>query len=80
MPTQSASAETAYDKLLSAARVLFYNHGINGTGIDAIVKRAGVAKKAYITTLPLKMSWSRFISGFVTRNGLPCTKIVWTLP
>ncbi|ADD79263.1 MULTISPECIES: TetR/AcrR family transcriptional regulator [Pantoea] len=46
MPTQSASAETAYDKLLSAARVLFYNHGINGTGIDAIVKRAGVAKKS----------------------------------
>lgn len=45
MPAQSASAETAYDKLLSAARVLFYHHGINGTGIDAIVKRAGVAKK-----------------------------------
>lgn len=38
--------ETAYEKLLSAARVLFYNHGINGTGIDAIIKRAGVAKKS----------------------------------
>lgn len=38
---------TAYEKLLSAARVLFYNHGLNdGTGIDAIVKRAGVAKKS----------------------------------
>ncbi|EKN6086430.1 TetR/AcrR family transcriptional regulator [Yersinia enterocolitica] len=41
-----ADSETAYEKLLNAARVLFYNHGINGTGIDAIVKRAGVAKKS----------------------------------
>lgn len=42
----SAGPETAYEKLLTAARVLFYNHGISGTGIDAIVKRAGVAKKS----------------------------------
>lgn len=41
-----ADSETAYEKLLNAACVLFYNHGINGTGIDAIVKRAGVAKKS----------------------------------
>lgn len=46
MTSLSAGSETAYEKLLSAARVLFYNHGINGTGIDAIVKRAGVAKKS----------------------------------
>ncbi|WP_380180131.1 TetR/AcrR family transcriptional regulator [Kalamiella sp. sgz302252] len=42
----AAGAKSAYDKLLNAARVLFYSHGINGTGIDAIVKRAGVAKKS----------------------------------
>lgn len=42
----TAGSETAYEKLLNAARVLFYNYGINGTGIDAIVKRAGVAKKS----------------------------------
>lgn len=46
MTSVSAASETAYEKLLSAARVLFYNHGLNGTGIDAIVKRAGVAKKS----------------------------------
>ncbi|WP_428944702.1 TetR/AcrR family transcriptional regulator [Pantoea sp. FN060301] len=46
MPPRSASSETAYEKLLGAARVLFYNHGINGTGIDALVRRAGVAKKS----------------------------------
>jgi AcrR family transcriptional regulator len=39
-------SESAYEKLLNAARVLFYNHGVNGTGIDAIIKRAGVAKKS----------------------------------
>src|SRR5476649_2500163 len=37
---------SAHDRLLNAARVLFYNDGINATGIDAIVKRAGVAKKS----------------------------------
>lgn len=38
--------ETARDRLLNAAAVLFYNRGIGGTGIDAIVARAGVAKKS----------------------------------
>lgn len=46
MTLRPAGSETAYDKLLNAARILFYNHGIAGTGIDAIVKRAGVAKKS----------------------------------
>lgn len=46
MTSLSEGSKTAREKLLSAARVLFYNHGINGTGIDAIVKRAGVAKKS----------------------------------
>lgn len=38
--------DSARDKLLNAAAVLFYNNGIGGTGIDAIVRRAGVAKKS----------------------------------
>ncbi len=40
------SPETAREKLLKAAATLFYNNGIGGTGIDAIVGRAGVAKKS----------------------------------
>lgn len=36
----------ARDRLLRAAAALFYDHGIAGTGIDAIVARAGVAKKS----------------------------------
>lgn len=38
--------ESAHDRLMQAAMILFYNHGISGTGIDAIVERAGVAKKS----------------------------------
>lgn len=36
----------ARDRLLNAAAALFYDHGIAGTGIDAVVARAGVAKKS----------------------------------
>ncbi|WHS33281.1 TetR/AcrR family transcriptional regulator [Brucella sp. NM4] len=41
-----ASTESAREKLLNAAAVLFYDQGIGGTGIDAIVEKAGVAKKS----------------------------------
>jgi AcrR family transcriptional regulator len=37
---------SAHARLMQAAMVLFYNNGISGTGIDAIVERAGVAKKS----------------------------------
>ncbi len=46
MTVDQDQKSTAYDKLLIAARVLFYNYGIAATGIDAVVKRAGVAKKS----------------------------------
>lgn len=38
--------KSAHDRLLDAAATLFYNDGIIATGIDTIVKRAGVAKKS----------------------------------
>ncbi len=44
-PTKTQKG-SAHDRLMQAAMVLFYNHGISGTGIDAIVERAGVAKKS----------------------------------
>lgn len=37
---------SAHDRLLDAAAALFYDNGITGTGIDAVVQRAGVAKKS----------------------------------
>jgi AcrR family transcriptional regulator len=43
---ENPPAASARERLLGAAAVLFYSDGIAGTGIDAIVKRAGVAKKS----------------------------------
>ncbi|WP_411957606.1 TetR/AcrR family transcriptional regulator [Paracoccus homiensis] len=44
--TDDTPRPSAHDRLMQAAMVLFYNHGITGTGIDSIVQRAGVAKKS----------------------------------
>src|SRR5450755_3235946 len=35
---------SARDRLLAAAAECFYNHSVNGAGIDAITAAAGVAK------------------------------------
>src|SRR3954465_5953426 len=38
------SRAPARDRLLTAAAECFYDHGVNGTGIDTITAAAGVAK------------------------------------
>jgi len=43
---EQQAPDSAREKLLKAAAVLFYENGIAGTGIDAIIARAGVAKKS----------------------------------
>ncbi|MGM0784458.1 MAG: TetR/AcrR family transcriptional regulator [Pseudomonadota bacterium] len=43
---QPPSPQSARDRLLAAAAALFYDHGLHATGIDAIVQRAGVARKS----------------------------------
>ncbi len=43
---ESQTPDSVREKLLKAAAVLFYENGIAGTGIDAIIARAGVAKKS----------------------------------
>lgn len=45
MPANTAP-DSARNRLLDAARILFYNDGIAATGIDSLVKKAGVAKKS----------------------------------
>jgi AcrR family transcriptional regulator len=45
-PQPKHQVESARDRLLKAAAVLFYNDGIAATGIDAITARAGVAKQS----------------------------------
>ncbi|MEZ2720033.1 TetR/AcrR family transcriptional regulator [Paenalcaligenes hominis] len=46
MSTKSIPLSSARHKLLHAAAELFYNDGLGASGIDAIVKKAGVAKKS----------------------------------
>ncbi|WP_151719483.1 TetR/AcrR family transcriptional regulator [Gemmobacter serpentinus] len=46
MPIPAQPKDSARDRLLRAAAALFYDHGINGTGIDAVIERAGVARKS----------------------------------
>lgn len=51
-PTQPS--ESARVRLLDAASTLFYSRGITTTGIDTIVKRAGVARKSLYNNLASK--------------------------
>lgn len=44
--SDQATPLPARERLLLAAQELFYNHGVNGTGIDTITATAGVAKKS----------------------------------
>ncbi len=41
---KAQKAVSARERLLEAAGILFYNYGINATGIDMITAKAGVAK------------------------------------
>jgi AcrR family transcriptional regulator len=43
-PLVGSARGSARDRLLAAAAECFYDHGVNGTGIDTITAAAGVAK------------------------------------
>lgn len=80
--------ETARDKLLGAAHVLFYAHGINNTGIDAVVKRASVAKKSLYNNFSSKdelvaaylqvrhQEWLDFYQARVAQANTPRDKVL----
>jgi AcrR family transcriptional regulator len=48
------SASSARERVLDAAVALFYRHGINSVGIDAVVAEAGVAKMTLYHHFPSK--------------------------
>lgn len=48
-PTESAAPGSARDRLLDAAEALIYAGGIYATGVDAIVKQSGTARKSFYT-------------------------------
>jgi AcrR family transcriptional regulator len=53
MPTEShpdpVAPGSARDRLLDAAEALIYTGGIHATGVDAIVKQSGTARKSFYT-------------------------------
>ncbi|MBW5414813.1 MULTISPECIES: TetR/AcrR family transcriptional regulator [unclassified Pseudomonas] len=53
------------ERLLIAASVLFYNDGIGATGVDSIIKRAGVAKMSFYNNFASK---AELVSVFLERR------------
>jgi AcrR family transcriptional regulator len=47
--TESISPGSARERLLDAAEALIYAGGIHATGVDAIVKQSGTARKSFYT-------------------------------
>ncbi|MFM0341208.1 TetR/AcrR family transcriptional regulator [Paraburkholderia fungorum] len=47
--TESVAPISARDRLLDAAEALIYAGGIHATGVDAIVKQSGTARKSFYT-------------------------------
>ena len=54
MPTKTAVAPTARERLLAAANELFYEQGVHTVGIDRIIEKAGVAKASLYSTFGSK--------------------------
>ena len=52
--TKTKSAVPARERILEAARRLFYRNGIRATGIDTIIAEAGVAKMSFYNNFPSK--------------------------
>jgi AcrR family transcriptional regulator len=67
-PTPSAeqAAASPRERLLDAARHLFCLHGINATGVDAIVTRAGTAKTTLYKVFGSKQ---RLVEAYLEREG-----------
>ncbi|MBL9000814.1 MAG: TetR/AcrR family transcriptional regulator [Phycisphaerae bacterium] len=54
MATQAERTSETRSRILDAAGELFYAHGINATGIDAVVAKSGVAKMTLYKHFPSK--------------------------
>ncbi|ROR90331.1 TetR/AcrR family transcriptional regulator [Nocardioides aurantiacus] len=63
-----ATTETrapARERLLDAAEELFYEHGIAATGVDAVLRRAGVAPATLYAHFPSK---DHLVAAYLTRR------------
>src|ERR1700748_2845916 len=85
----SVPAGSARDRLLEAAEALIYAGGIHATGVDAIVKQSGTARKSFYTYFESKdalvaaalerrderwMQW--FIEGTLRHGKRPHTRLL----
>jgi AcrR family transcriptional regulator len=91
-PTISAGNETplrAADRILDAARDLFYKQGIRAIGVDEVVRKAGVTKPSLYRSFPSKDElaasylrqydrdfWARFEESVVACPGDPRAQIL----
>ncbi|HKT98367.1 MAG TPA: TetR/AcrR family transcriptional regulator [Paraburkholderia sp.] len=88
MPTP-ASLPDARERLLEAAEALIYAGGIHATGVDAIVRAAGAARKSFYTWFESKDAlvaaalmrrderWMRwFVDGTMKRGRTPRTRLI----
>lgn len=52
--TQDPTPSSARERILEAARRLFYQNGIRATGVDRIIAESGVAKMSFYRNFPSK--------------------------
>ncbi len=88
-PTESSTPGSARERLLEAAEALIYAGGIHATGVDAIVRQSGTARKSFYTHFESKdalvaaalerrderwMNW--FIEGTLRHGKRPQTRLL----
>ncbi len=87
--TESSSAPSPRERLLDAAEALIYAGGIHATGVDAIVRESGTARKSFYTHFESKdalvaaalerrdarwMAW--FVDGTRKRGSTPRAQLL----
>jgi AcrR family transcriptional regulator len=63
-PTDAAAPHSARERILAAARALFYRHGIQATGVEELARAAGVSKR---TLYSLFTSKDQLIAAYLER-------------
>ena len=88
-PRATAPTPDARERLLEAAEALIYAGGIHATGVDAIVREAGAARKSFYAWFKSKDElvvaalrrrderWMRwFVDGTLKRARTPGTRLI----